>query len=322
MEGCIFINYRRQLSGSAAGRLTDRLFQHFDRERLFIDVDGIEPGVDFIKELDDQLARCGAFIAVIGPGWTDLKNTKGQRRLDQPNDHVRVEIEAALKRDIRVIPVLVDGASMPAVEELPDSLKPLSRRNAVTLSNHRFGSEVDELARALQRALGLHPKSNATYAFANRTIPAPSWTDFLFSFEGRIPRKSFWLSGLSIMGVCILVELGLAVVLGPDALTQKGAASSKLMGLYTIATLPFYWPSLALYQKRLHDFGQGKGWFWLGVIAVVPSVLSLASDSNIQLLLAVPALIGILIVGSIKGTPGSNQYGPDPLVNIARKSAA
>ena len=69
-----------------------------------MDVDGIDPGVDFVKALDDQVAQCSAFIAVIGPGWTDVKNAEGQRRLDQPNDHVRIEIESALKRDIRVIP--------------------------------------------------------------------------------------------------------------------------------------------------------------------------------------------------------------------------
>ena len=98
-----------------------------------MDIDGIEPGVDFVKALDEQVAQASAFIAVIGPGWTELKNAEGQRRLDQPNDHVRIEIESALKRDIRVIPVLVDGARMPTENELPDSLKPLSRRNAACL---------------------------------------------------------------------------------------------------------------------------------------------------------------------------------------------
>jgi hypothetical protein len=157
MEGRIFINYRREIDAAAAGRLSDRLIQHFDRERLFMDIDHIEPGVDFVKALDDQVAKCGAFIAVIGPGWTDLKNAEGKRRLHQPNDYVRIEIESALKRDIRIIPVLVDGARMPTAEELPRSLKALVRRNAVPLSHHRFGPEVDALARTLQRVLGLPP---------------------------------------------------------------------------------------------------------------------------------------------------------------------
>ena len=93
MEGRIFINYRREISAAAAGRLSDRLIPHFDQERLFMDIDGIEPGVDFVKALDEQVAEASAFIAVIGPGWTELKNAEGQRRLDQPNDHVRIEIK-------------------------------------------------------------------------------------------------------------------------------------------------------------------------------------------------------------------------------------
>jgi hypothetical protein len=147
----IFINYRREISAASAGRLTDRLKQHFDRELLFLDVDGIEPGVDFVKALDDQVAQCGAFIAVIGPGWAGIKNRSGERRIDLPGDHVRIEIESALKRDIRVIPILVDGADMPTADELPQTLKPLARRNAVMLSHQRFGTEVDDLVDKIKR---------------------------------------------------------------------------------------------------------------------------------------------------------------------------
>ncbi|HMF26246.1 MAG TPA: TIR domain-containing protein, partial [Pseudolabrys sp.] len=229
MEGRIFINYRREINAAAAGRLSDRLSQHFDHERLFMDVDGIEPGVDFVKALDDQVAQCSAFIAVIGPGWTDLKNAEGRRRLDQANDYVRIEIESALKRDIRVIPVLVDGAHMPRAEELPDSLKPFSRRNAVTLSHQRFGSEVDELARTLRRALGLpaeptttiYPAATTypiatTYPVAATETPTSSWVNHLFSFEGRISRKSFFLSNLILTVAGLLVMGGIAAVLGKE----------------------------------------------------------------------------------------------------------
>jgi len=320
MEGRIFINYRREISAAAAGRLSDRLIQHFDHERLFMDVDSIEPGVDFVKALDDQVARCSAFIAVIGPGWTDLKTAEGQRRLDQPNDHVRIEIESALKRDIRVIPVLVDGASMPTAKELPDSLKPLSRRNAVTLSHHHFGPEVDELARALQRALALHPKSTTT--FAARGTPTPLWIDYLFSFEGRISRKSFWLSGLAIMVVCLLILGGLAVVLGKDAFDPQTVMSNKLLNLYNIAILPTLWPSSALYLKRLHDFGQGQAGLWpLVILIVLVYGLRFAGYDLATWLLGLVILVILIIIGCIKGTPGSNQHGPDPLANIAQKSA-
>jgi len=322
MEGRIFINYRREMSADAAGRLSDRLIQYFDHDRVFMDIDSIEPGVDFVKALDDQVAQCGAFIAVIGPGWTDLTNAEGQRRLDQRNDYVRIEIESALKRDIRVIPVLVDDARMPTADELPDSLKALARRNAVMLSHYRFGSEVDELARALQRVLGLPPKSTTIYSFAATDTPTPSWIDYLFSFEGRISRKSFWLSGLALLGACLLVMGGLAAVLGKDAFdAQKEDMSHTLTMIFHIATLPFYWPTFALYLKRLHDFGQGRGGLWPILILTVLAVgFDFAGYDNA--LIAVTLVAGGLVatVGCIKGTPGPNQYGPDPLANITRKS--
>src|SRR5262249_26617858 len=321
MEGRIFINYRREINADAAGRLSDRLLQHFDHERLFMDIDSIEPGVDFVKALDDQVAQCSAFIAVIGSGWTDLKNAEGQRRLDQPNDYVRIEIESALKRDIRVIPVLVDGARMPTADELPDSLKALVRRNAVMLSHHRFGREVDELARALQRVLGLPPKPTSIYSFAATDTPTPSWIDYLFSFEGRISRKSFWLSGLALIGVCALVMGGLAAVMGKGAVDEKGEMFYTLSMSYNIAVLPFYWPTFALYLKRIHDFGQGRGGLWpVLILLVLMYVLAFANyDLAVQVLGGV-ALGIFVIIGCIKGTPGPNQYGPDPLANISRKS--
>jgi uncharacterized membrane protein YhaH (DUF805 family) len=315
MEGRIFINYRREISAAAAGRLSDRLIQHFDHDQLFLDVDGIEPGVDFVKTLEDQVAQCSAFIAVIAPGWADLKSAEGQRRLDQPNDHVRIEIESALKRDIRVIPVLVDGARMPTANELPDSIKPLSRRNAVTLSHHRFGPEVDELARVLEGALGLHPKSTTpSYAFAARETPTPSWINYLFSFEGRISRKSFWLFSLAILAVCILIRGAIAAALGGNPLDPTVAY--KLESLYNIAILPLFWPAFALYLKRLHDFGQGQGELWtMLILSVLLYGLDFAGYNQAVFVVAVIITGNVIIVGCIRGTPGSNQYGPDPLAN-------
>src|SRR5215813_14874679 len=124
VTGRIFISYRRGDDQAAVGRLYDKLLQHFDREELFMDVEAIEPGVDFVKSLDEQLAACIAFIAVIGPRWLTARGNDGNPRLDNATDYVRLEIEAALKRDIRVIPVLVDGASMPQPSDLPLSLRP------------------------------------------------------------------------------------------------------------------------------------------------------------------------------------------------------
>ena len=131
MIGNIFINYRREESAHIAGRLHDALASTFGRNKLFMDVDNIPVGRDFEDYLKSQVTACDAMLAVIGPNWIDGKNETGQRRLDNPDDFVAIEIGAALARNIPVVPVLVDGARMPKANELPDSLKLLARRQAV-----------------------------------------------------------------------------------------------------------------------------------------------------------------------------------------------
>src|SRR5262252_9396042 len=121
MAGKIFINYRRDDSPGTAGRLHDRLAQKFGRNNLFMDVDHIPAGVDFTEYLHSQVVACDVFLAVIGPNWLDAKDDSGRRRFDNPDDFVTIEIAAALARNIRVIPVLVDGARTPKADKLPES---------------------------------------------------------------------------------------------------------------------------------------------------------------------------------------------------------
>ena len=150
-EGRIFISYRRGADSNAAGRLYGRLERTFGGERLFFDVDSIPPGVDFVNHLNDQVGQCQAFLAVIGSGWVE-----DIERLHDPNDFVRIEIEAALNRPhIPIIPVLIDDAGMPKADDLPNSLQALVRRAGVPLRHEHFAAVVDgRLTRALKRALG------------------------------------------------------------------------------------------------------------------------------------------------------------------------
>jgi TIR domain len=151
MPGKIFINYRRDDSSGTAGRLAEHLERAFGRKRLFMDVEHIPPGVDFVAYLNNQLAACEVFLAVIGPNWMEARGA-GRRRLDDPNDFVATEIAAALARDIRVIPVLIDGARMPGADELPDPLKPLARRQALELRNAQFGRDAEALIEKIRAA--------------------------------------------------------------------------------------------------------------------------------------------------------------------------
>lgn len=153
VQGKIFINYRRGDDPGNTGRLFDRLQETFAPDQLFIDVDNIRPGLDFVKVLDQQVSQCDVLLAVIGRSWLDARDETGARRLDDENDFVRVEIEAALNQDKLVIPVLVGDAHMPRAVELPDSLKPLARRNAVRLTHERFRADTQGFVRALQEAL-------------------------------------------------------------------------------------------------------------------------------------------------------------------------
>jgi hypothetical protein len=153
MNKQIFISYRREDSSASAGRLFDRLTNHFPSYRIFLDVDSIDLGEDFVKTIKQTVESCDVLIAVIGKGWLSSCDHRGQRRLDNQDDFVRIEISTALKRHIRVIPVLVDDALMPRFCDLPDDLKALVHRQALELSHDRFRTDSERLASAVERAL-------------------------------------------------------------------------------------------------------------------------------------------------------------------------
>jgi hypothetical protein len=171
----IFLNYRRSDSEGESRRLFEDLTSHFGSEAVFMDVAAIEPGRDFRKAIDKSVSSCSVLLAVIGREWLETKDDAGGRRLDDPNDFVRIELASALRRDIPVVPVLVRGAMMPRVDQLPDDLKELAYRNAVELTYARWKSDVQALAQALRNYLdvpGLGP-SAATCAYGEKQTPDP-----------------------------------------------------------------------------------------------------------------------------------------------------
>ena len=154
MVGRIFLSYRRDDDPGYALALFGRLEQSLPIERLFMDVEGgIGPGHDFFRVIEDQVNTCDVMLVLIGSKWLNAIDEMGRRRLDNPQDFVRIEVESALRLGKRVIPLLVNKTEMPRGDALPDPLKPLARRNAVRLTQERFKADAQGLIKALEAAL-------------------------------------------------------------------------------------------------------------------------------------------------------------------------
>lgn len=151
----IFLSYRRDDAATACGRMYDRLVARFGKESVFKDVDSIPLGVNFRDYINGIMEQCTAQVVVIGRQWLDSPDAQGRRRLDDPHDVVRLEIEAALRQGrIAVIPVLVQGAAIPSAAVLPSSLHELVARNGMSV-RVRDDPDFDHDMRRLMSALAL-----------------------------------------------------------------------------------------------------------------------------------------------------------------------
>ncbi|MEJ0006655.1 MAG: toll/interleukin-1 receptor domain-containing protein [Steroidobacteraceae bacterium] len=170
----IFISYRRNDSPDATGRIYDRLVAEFGKAQVFKDVDSIPLGQDFRGHLNSIVGDCGVVLAIIGPRWTDASNKAGQRRLEDPDDFVRIELEAALARDIPVVPVLVAHAPMPAASELPGSLASMVFRQSIEVRpDPDFHNDATRLVSALQLILDPNAPRTETPSVAKATPGRP-----------------------------------------------------------------------------------------------------------------------------------------------------
>ena len=151
--GGVFISYRREDSAYAAGWLYDRLRDRLGGEEIFKDDDNIRAGDDFVAAITAAVGSCQVVLVLIGKEWATVRDGTGARRLNDPDDFVRLEIEAALARDIRIIPVLVAGARMPDPAGLPPSIAPITRRQALELSPGRFDTDAQGVVAAVANTL-------------------------------------------------------------------------------------------------------------------------------------------------------------------------
>jgi hypothetical protein len=152
-QGRIFISYRREETAYHADWLYDFLAGRFGRQQVFKDVDSILPGEDFVEKITKAVEDCDVLLALVGDRWLAIADTEGNRRLNDPKDFVRLEIEAALEGGVRVIPVLFEGARIPRAEELPKSMGQFVRCQAQWLSSTHFKADADKLLSVLKKVL-------------------------------------------------------------------------------------------------------------------------------------------------------------------------
>jgi hypothetical protein len=229
----IFISYRRDDSPAYAGRLFDQLSARFGPSQVFMDVDTLEPGVDFIQMIEESVSSVDVLIAVIGRSWANAVDESGRRRLDAPEDFVRLEVGGALRRNIRVIPVLVGGAKMPTAAELPEDLVGLLRRNGLEIPDLDWRSGTERLFVAIDHVLGTQqttpeppvPVPDPAPALSSAVLPvaltgAALLTVGLFlrwdsgghsflhnNFGGNVPHGGVFTS-LAPIGIVVAVVLG------------------------------------------------------------------------------------------------------------------
>lgn len=167
----IFISYRRDDASGHAGRLYDRLRAHFGSNEIFRDIDNIGPGDDFVARVEQAVGSCQVLLAVIGRNWAGATPGSDQRRIDEPDDWVRLEVAAALTRGVRIIPVLVQNASTPDSNELPGPLKPLARRQALGLDDDRWEFDCSRLIKAIEASVGAPRHRAVRWEPAARNAP-------------------------------------------------------------------------------------------------------------------------------------------------------
>jgi len=196
----VFISYRRSDSDIAAGRLADDLSEIFGRDLIFRDLDTLKAGEDYVQALDLALESCAVLIVLIGPRWASVTDNLGRRRLDDPNDWVRLEIRRALERGIRVIPLLI-ATDMPGEADVPADLRPLLRRQSSGLSDRQWRQDIELLAQALEQIPGivrLAPAAHRPAGLSRRqavlasaalvTVAISAWWGWgTFVHEGPVP---------------------------------------------------------------------------------------------------------------------------------------
>jgi uncharacterized membrane protein YhaH (DUF805 family) len=363
----IILSYRREDTAWIAGRVHDRLKDHFGEDNVFMDIDSIPFGLDFREHIQDSLDRCDILVAIIGPRWA-TPDEGGKLRLTDETDWVRIEIEAALAKKIPVIPVLIDGTTLPAPTDLPEGLRNLAFRQAAPVDSARdFHPHMDRLIKSMDKLLeAKHGKPkpeektderrskeadnktpqppdenkvsvpNPSDGAGKKTDPGTTGTAttidpdvdpkgtssraslrklgrLLFSMQGRISRTPFWVVVLASYPLMMAAALALALLFEVFSATPP----RDMPAICFLAVFLWLWIIATVGIKRLHDCDRPGYLFAIPIIlgSILAVVIAAANDSAAAILpgAGFVALLALVPLGFLKGAPGPNRYGPDPL---------
>ena len=337
----IILSYRRDDTGSIAGRIFDRLVGHYGSDQVFMDIDSIPFGLDFREHIQESLKRCDVLLAIVGRNWA-APDQKGGLRINDESDWVRIEVEAALAKKIPVIPVLIDGAELPSPASLPEGLRNLVFRQAAPVDSGRdFHPHMDRLIKAMDQLLDSKPATKAkplpTERAPEKVLPrvkeelTEAKTDIatdkshaetkaaarrlrlwqlLLSPQGRLRRMTF------VVAVVASFILLLALISGITGIANNPNGGMPQGAL--VLLLPWNWVIVALGGKRLHDTGWSA---WLMAVPLLagmwvpftPLLGSTGQPVEIFLGNVIGVLASLSPLAFLPGTPGPNRYGPDPL---------
>ena len=337
----IILSYRRDDTGAIAGRIFDRLVGHYGADQVFMDIDSIPFGLDFREHIQETLKRCDVLLAIVGKNWA-APDEKGGFRIEEENDWVRIEVEAALAKKIPVIPVLIDNASLPAPASLPKGLRDLVFRQAAPVDSGRdFNPHMARLIKAMDQLLAgqreakvkLPPAKHAPEKVVTsvkeelteaKTDAATDEDQVKTKTKARRPR--LWQLLLSPQGrlaripfVIALVASVIALIALVSVVTGIASTHDNFNGMpqgALILLLPWNWVIVALGSKRLHDLGW-TAWlmaFPLLVGAYLPLTPLSTTGQPVDLLaLNVLGVLGCLSpLAFLPGAPRPNRYSPDP----------
>ena len=303
----VFISYRRGDTSGEAGRVADWLRNTFGKDRVFMDVTGIEPGLDFVEAINKAVNTANVLLVVIGPEWLGPLPGTDKNRIDDPKDFVRIEVASALRRRIRVVPLLVCDADLPKPSALPEDLQPLLTRNALELRDTQWEAGMDHLIRTLEPVLGRRRSpSRAGEAERPKRAAALSWPAAAVAVLGLLAmlnaiRVGFQVGGGSTETLLERAFGSAQVYDGSESLLRvaRGFGAAQTIGLLVGGLLAIL---LALRTKprELGTVGVGLlcGFALAGTIRF-GGMLSWAEGAGSRFTLALIGALVVLVVGGV-----------------------